>query len=148
MLIHQLPVSWALPWEMWTLFSKKKVNSLQVMRNRLKHLSACYSILLLCNCFSISKLLYIRSTSPCFLSLVLKTYKRHPAIECCQLGICRAQQLSPSVRLASAAASSNLVQHILPSHFQGLPTASFNDVISCRSQILSALALQTGLDVD
>ena len=46
------------------------------------------------------------------------------------LGIRRAEQLAPSTYLASAAISSDLVQHILPSHLQGFPTAYLNDTLS------------------
>ena len=110
-----------------------KINSLEVMGERLSHVSAQDALILLRNAFSIPKLLYILRTSPSFLSPALDSYDEslksivsritnihfeanNPAwsqatlpVGVGGLGIRSAVQLAPSAFLASAAATRDLV---------------------------------------
>ena len=108
------------------------------MGDRLVHLSSHDAILLLKHSFAIPKLLYNLRTLPCFLSPALEVYDKtlrsivsgisnihfeesDPAwlqatwpVKLGGLGVRSAVQLTPSAFLASAAASSDLVRHIVP----------------------------------
>ena len=116
-----------------------KIYSLGVMGDRLQYVSAHDALILLRHSFAIPKLLYILRTSPTFLSPALSTYDESlkaivsnitnihfdvgdPAwsqailpVGVGGLGIKSAVQLTPSAFLASAAATCDLVQEILPS---------------------------------
>ncbi len=131
---------------------RTKADMLRKMGDRFQHLSAHDAILLLKHSFALPKLLYNLRTSPCFLSPVLQEYdellksivghitnihfdKNDPAwtqatlpVKMGGLGIRSAVQLAPSAFLASAAASSDLVHHIIPRHFQGSPIPNVEDV--------------------
>ena len=113
-----------------------------VMEERFQHLDTHIAILLLCHSFAIPKLLYTLRTSPCFLSSNLALYddrlrsivgaitnidfelnirawtQASLPVKYGGLGFRSAVQLAPSAFLASAAASSDLAHHILPSHLQ------------------------------
>ena len=112
-----------------------KIGMLKRMGDRLEQLSAQDAILLVRHSFALPKLLYNLRTSPCFLSPVLQEYDKllqaimgritnihyDPAwaqatlpVKMGGLGIRSAVQLAPSAFLASAAASSDLVHHIIP----------------------------------
>ncbi len=123
-----------------------KMSYLKLMGERLEHISAHDALILLCNSFAIPKLLYTLRTAPCFLSPVLGSYddllqsivsritnitftedvatwsQATLPIRMGGLGIRRSVQLAPSAFLASAAATSDLVHHILPAHLQSLTT--------------------------
>ena len=123
---------------------RTKTTMLKRMGDRLQHLSAHDAVLLLKHSFSLPKLLYNLRTSPCFLSPALQEYDNllksivsgityiHFGDACPTwlqatlpvkmgggLGIWSAVQLAPSAFLASAAASSALVHHIVPPAVQG-----------------------------
>ena len=49
------------------------------------------------------------------------------------LGIRRSVQLAPSVFLASAAATRDLIHHILPVHLQSLPTPKQDEALALWS---------------
>ncbi len=105
----------------------------------LQHVSAHDALLLLRNSFAIPKLLYLLRSSPSFLSPNLKDYddvlisivgtiantclddnawnQVSLPVKAGGLGIRSAVQLAPSAFLSSAAASSDLVHHILPPRF-------------------------------
>jgi len=130
---------------------RSKTNMLKKMGERLKKLSAHDAILLLKHSFALPKLLYNLRTSPCFLSPVLQEYDsllksiveqitnvpfndNDPAwtqatlpVKMGGLGIRSAVQLAPSAFLASAAASSDLVYHIVPPQLQGSPMPHVED---------------------
>ena len=117
---------------------EEKLGMLKTMGERPKYLFTHDAILLLCHFFAIPILLYSMGTSPCFLSPKLQEYNNmlkpilsgivnirftvdDPAwtqatlpVKNGGLGIRRAVQLAPSAYLASAAACSELVSHILP----------------------------------
>ena len=121
-----------------------KINSLEIMGETLSHVSAQDALILLCNAFSIPKLLYILRTSPSFLSPALDSYDESlksivsritnihfeandPAwsqatlpVGVGGLGIRSTVQLTPSAFLASASATHDLVQEILPLCLQPL----------------------------
>ena len=128
------------------------------MGDRLQYITAHDGILLLRNSFSIPKLLYILRTSPCFLSSDLLAYDAvlksivsnvtnirfgddDPAwtqatlpVRYGGLGFRSAVQLAPSAYLASAAASSGLISHILPSSLQSLPIPHLDAAVTLWSQ--------------
>ena len=136
---------------------KDKINALEVMGGRLQHITAHDGILLLRNSFSIPKLLYTLRTSPCFLSANLSAYDvllksivsnvtnirfgdDDPAwtqatlpVRYGGLGFRSAVQLAPSAYLASAAASSGLISHILPASLQSLPIPHLDAAVSLWS---------------
>jgi len=135
-----------------------KIDSLQVMGDRLQHFSAHDALLLLRNSFSIPKLLYTLRTSPSFLSPALATYDESlksivssitninfadgdPAwlqaslpVGVGGLGLRSAVQLAPSAFLASAAASSDLIKCILPTSLRSLPIPHVEDAMSAWSE--------------
>ena len=124
---------------------EEKTALLKKMGDRLVHLSSHDAILILKHSFAIPKLLYNLRTSPCFLSPALEVYDKtlrsivsgitnihfeepHPAwlqatlpVKLGGLGVWSAVQLAPSAFLASAAASSDLVCHIVPPTLQSSP---------------------------
>ena len=130
---------------------KAKTNMLKRMGERLRCLTAQDTLLLLKHSFALPKLLYNLRTAPCFLSPVLQEYdellrstlsgitninfsKDDPAwtqatlpVRMGGLGIRSAVQLAPSAFLASAAAASDLVNHIVPIHLQGSPLPNVDD---------------------
>jgi len=127
---------------------RSKTNMLKEMGDRLKKLSAHDAVLLLQHSFAHPKLLYNVWTSP---SPVLQEYDwllksiveqitnvpfndNDPAwtqatlpVKMGGLGIQSAVQLAPSAFLASAAASSDLVYHIVPPQLQGSPMPHVED---------------------
>ena len=118
----------------------RKTSLLQAMGERLQHVSVHDSLLLLCNSFAISKLLYLLRTSPSFLSERLLDYDVELRSIVCVitntdldddawlqaslpvkhggLGIRSAAHITPSAFLSSASASSDLVHFILPRCFE------------------------------
>ena len=120
----------------------EKIHLLGVMGERLQHLDAHIAILLLRHSFACPKLLYTLRTSPCFLSSNLALYddrlrsivgaitnidfelntrawtQASLPVKYGGLGFRSVVQLALSAFLASAAASSDLAHHILPSHLQ------------------------------
>ena len=128
-----------------------KINVLRKMGERLQHLSTHDAIILLRHSFALPKLLYCLRTSPCFLSPLLQTYddllksitsaiininfsendlawtQATLPVNFGGLGIRSAVQLAPSAFLASAAASSVLVQRLLPPHLKNSPTPYLED---------------------
>ena len=116
-----------------------KTQLLRTMGDRLQHVSAHDALLLLRNSFAIPQLLYILRTSPSFLSPSLKVYddvlrsivgkiantrlddnawnQASLPVKAGGLGIRSAVQLAPSAFLSSAAASADLVRHILLPRF-------------------------------
>ena len=116
------------------------------------------AILLLRHSFAIPMLLYTLKTSPCFLSPNLKLYDdrlrsivstitnihfapNNPAwtqaslpVKFGGLGIWSAVQLVSSAFLASAAGSSDLAHHILPSHLQNVPLPNVANAAALWSQ--------------
>ena len=128
-----------------------KIGMLKRMGDRLEHLSTQDAILLVRHSFALPKLLYNLMTSPCFLSPVLQEYDKllqaiigritniqitddDPAwaqytlhVKLGGLGIRSAVQLAPSAFLASAAASSDLVQHIIPPRLRGSSLLNVED---------------------
>ena len=130
----------------------EKIRLLGVMGERLQHLDAHIAILLLRHSFAIPR------TSPCFLSPNLALYDDRlrsivgaitninfepntPAwtqvslpVKYGGLGFRSAVQLAPSAFLASAAASSDLARHILPSHLQSLPLPYTDEAVALWSQ--------------
>ena len=123
----------------------EKTAMLRRMGDRLQHLSSHDAILLLKHSFALPKLLYNLRTAPCFLSPALQEYdstlksivstianvhfgeddstwlQATLPVKLGGLGIRNAVQLAPSAFLASAAASSDLVHHIVPPTLQGSP---------------------------
>ena len=123
----------------------EKTAMLRRMGDRLQHLSSHDAILLLKHSFALPKLLYNLRTAPCFLSPALQEYdstlksivstianvhfgeddstwlQAILPVKLVGLGIRNAVQLAPSAFLASAAASSDLVHHIIPPTLQGSP---------------------------
>ena len=136
----------------------EKVHLLEIMGDRLQHLDAHDAILLLRHSFAIPKLLYTLRTSPCFLSpnLVSDDARLRSIVSSITniffdlndpawtqaslpvryggLGIRSAVQLAPSAFLASAAGSSDLAHHILPSHLQSLPLPNVAEAAELWSQ--------------
>ena len=134
------------------------VHVLEIMGDRLQHLAGHNAILLLRHSFAIPKLLYTHRTSPCFLTPDLKLYDdrlrsivstittihfapNDPAwtqaslpVKFGGLGIRSAVQLAPSAFLTSAAGSSDLAHHILPSHLQNVPLPYVADAAALWSQ--------------
>ena len=132
---------------------RAKINSLE----RLSHMSAQDALIVLHNAFSTPKLLFILRTSPSFLSPALDSYDESlksivsritnnhfeandPAwsqatlpVGVFGLGIRSTVQLALSAFLASAAATRNLVQEILPLRLQHLPTPNMVDALSSWS---------------
>ena len=116
-----------------------KTKLLRTMGDRLQHVSAHDALLLLRNSFALPQLLYLLRTSPSFISPSLKLYddvlrsivgtianthlddnawsQASLPVKAGGLGIRSAVQLAPSAFLSSAAASTNLVRHILPPRF-------------------------------
>ena len=116
----------------------EKTAMLRRMGDRLQHLSSHDAILLLKHSFALPKLLYNLRTAPCFLSPALQEYdstlksivstianvhfgeddstwlQATLPVKLGGLGIRNAVQLGSSAFLASAAASSDLVHHIVP----------------------------------
>ena len=112
-----------------------KIRHLTTMGKRLQHITMQVA-LLLHNSFAIPKLLYIIRSSPNFLSPSLQKYdeilrfivsditnisldktsltQALLSVKSGVLGIWSTVQLAPSAFLASAAANSNLIHHILP----------------------------------
>ena len=133
---------------------KDKINALEVLGDRLQHITAHDGILLLRNSFSIPKLLYTLRTSPCFLSTNLSAYDvllksivsnvtnicfgdDDPAWTQATLpvryGGLGFRSAAPSAYLASATASSGLVSHILQASLQSLPTPHLDAAVSLWS---------------
>ena len=132
---------------------RTKTTMLKRMGDRLHHLSAHDAVLLLKHSFALPKLLYNLRTSPCFLSPALQEYDNllksivsgitniHFGEDCPTwlqatlpvkmggLGIRSAVQLAPSAFLASAAASSALVRHIVPLALQASPISNWEDAM-------------------
>ena len=128
-----------------------KTNMLRRMGERLQCLTAQDALLLLKHSFALPKVLYNLRTAPCFLSPVLQEYDEllkstlsgitnihfqddDPTwtqatlpVKLGGLGIRSAVQLAPSAFLASAAASSDLVHHIVPLRLQGSPLPNVDD---------------------
>ncbi len=137
---------------------RTKTDMLRRMGDRLQHLSAQDALLLLKHSFALPKLLYNLRTSPCFLSPVLQEYDEllksivgrisnihfredDPAwaqttlpVKMGGLGIRSAVQLAPSAFLASAAASSDLVYHIIPPRLQGFQLPNVDDASALWSE--------------
>ena len=135
----------------------EKIRLLGVMGERLQHLDAHIAILLLCHSFAIPKLLYTLRTS-CFLSSNLALYddrlrsivgaitnidfelhthawtQASLPVKYGGLGFRSAVQLAPSAFLASAAASSDLAHHILPSHLQSFSLLHCEEAVVLWSQ--------------
>ena len=121
---------------------EEKTALLKKVGDRLAHLSSHDAILLLKHSFAIPKLLYNLRTLPSFLSPALEVYSKmlrtivsgitnihfeesDPAwlqatlpVKLGGLGVRSAVQLAPSAFLASAAASSDFVRHIVPPTLQ------------------------------
>ena len=124
---------------------RAKTNLLRMMGDRLQLLSAHDAILLLKHSFALPKLLYCLRTSPCFLSPRVQEYdtllkdivsgitnvhfgEGSPTwaqatlpVKLGGLGIRCAAQIAPCAYLASTAASTDLVQHIVPPHLRDIP---------------------------
>ena len=124
---------------------------LKRMGDRLEQLSAQDAILLVRHSFALPKLLYNLRTSPCILSPVLQEYDKllqaimgritnihftddDPAwaqatlpVKMGGLGIRSEVQLAHSAFLASAAASSDLVHHIIPPRLRGSSLLNVED---------------------
>ena len=137
---------------------RSKTTMLRRMGDRLQHLSAHDAILLLKHSFALPKLLYNLRTSPCFLSPALQEYdsllksivsgitnihfgEDSPTwlqatlpVKMGGLGIRSAVQLAPSAFLASAAASSALVHHIVPPVLHGSPIPNWEDAMDHWSE--------------
>ena len=129
----------------------EKTQLLRTMGERLRYISAHDALLLLRNSFAIPKFLYLLRSSPSFLSPNLKIYDNilRSTIEIitntrlCDdawtqatlpvkaggLGIRSAVQLAPSAFLSSAAASSDLVHHILPSRLASQEMLHFDEAL-------------------
>lgn len=136
----------------------EKVDDLKIMGDRLQHLHVQDALLLLHHLFALPKLMYLLRTSPCFLSSKLQDYddllresvssitnnnlsvddqvwiQATLPVKFGGLGIRSAVQLAPSAYLASAAGSSDLIPHILPSRFHICPPLFLNDALSIWSQ--------------
>ena len=117
----------------------RKTQLLRTMGERFQYVSAHDALLLLRNSLAIPKLLYLLRSSPCFLTPNLKDYddvlrsivgsvantclddnawsQASVPVKVGGLGIRSAVQLAPSTFLSSAAASLDLVHHILPPWF-------------------------------
>ena len=132
---------------------RSKITMLKRMGNRLQHLSAHDAILLLKHSFALPKLLYNLRTAPCFLSPALQEYdsllksilsgitnihfeEDSPTwlqatlpVKMGRLSIRSAVQLAPSAFLASDAASSALVHHIIPPALQCSPIPNWDDAM-------------------
>ena len=137
---------------------RTKTTMLKRMGDRLQHLSAHDAVLLLKHSFALPKLLYNLRTSPCFLSPALQEYdnllksivsgitnilfgedcptwlQATLPVKMGGLGIRSAVQLAPSAFLASAAASSALVHHIIPPALQGSPISNREDAMDHWSE--------------
>ena len=122
-----------------------KTNLLRKMGDRLQLLSAHDAILLLRHSFALPKLLYCLRTSPCFLSPGIQEYdvllkdivsgitnvrfgegssawaQATLPVKLGGFGIRCAAQIAPCAYLASTAASTDLVQHIVPPHLRDIP---------------------------
>ena len=115
----------------------EKVYKLKILSNRLSCLFKQDVLLLIRSALAIPKTLYLLRTAPCFSSSVLKVFDNELRsmlssvlnvslidsstwvqatlpVNCGGLGVRRSVQLAPSVFLASAAASSHLIQKVLP----------------------------------
>ena len=130
---------------------REKIKLLETLGGRLKHLFTHDALILLRHSLAIPKLLHNLRTSPCFLSPTLQDYdellkstvssianirfnENDPAwtqatlpVRCGGLGIRSAVQLAPSAFLASAAACSDMIHNIIPSHLQGTPVPNVSD---------------------
>ena len=114
-----------------------KVDKLNIIGERLQHLSSQDALLILRNSMATPKVLYILRTAPCYLSDQLNTFDDgfrsilsdvlnvdhsreqdwlQASLPVCAggLGIHRAAHVAPSAYLASAAGCSTLVHQILP----------------------------------
>ena len=124
-----------------------KINSLQVMGDRLGCFTAHDSLLLLRHSFSIPRLMYLLRSSPCFLSPYLLAYDKllcsivsritnvqltvndvawsQATLPICHggLGVRSAVQLASSTFLSSAAACTDLISCILPPFLKHMPVA-------------------------
>ena len=124
---------------------QEKITILRTMGDRLQHLHVHHAFLLLRHSIAMPKLLYILCSSPCFLSPALPEYdsvlrsvtyslininlqdddsawlQASLPVNLGGLGIRSVGQLAPSAFLASAAASSNLANLILPSRLHIIP---------------------------
>ena len=122
-----------------------KISSLRLLGERLQLFSSHDAFLLLRYSFAIPKLTFLLRTSPAFLSPLLQDYdsflcsllssllnvnldygttawvQASLPVRMGGLGIRRAVQLAPSCFLSSAAASRDLVDHILPAHLSRSP---------------------------
>ena len=115
---------------------QKKIALLQIMSERLELLCSHDALILLRHCFSISKVLYILRTAPCFLSYHLKSFddllrstlsnivniSLHNDVAWLQaslpvkvggIGTRHSTQLAPSAFLAYAAGCTDLIHQIL-----------------------------------
>ena len=143
-----------------------KPDMLKRMGVRLQHLSAQDAFLLLRHSFAIPKLLYNLRTSPCFLSPVLLEYDKllksivgritnicfdvdnrvwdqaTLPVKMGALGIRSAMQLAPSAFLASAAASYDLVLHIIPPHLHGSLCPTWRMLKPCGPKVMIVILLK------
>ena len=115
----------------------EKVYKLKILSNRLSCLFKQDALLLIRSALAIPKTLYLLRTAPCFSSSALEVFDNELRsmlssvlnvslidsstwvqatlpVNCGGLGVRRSVQLAPSAFLASAAASSHLIQKVLP----------------------------------
>ena len=135
----------------------EKTNFLKIIGERLPLLSTHDAYLLLRHSSALPKLLYCLRTAPCFLSPQLQQYDAVLKTIMCNtfniylssdhsvwtqavlpirhggLGIRSVVQLAPSAYLASAAASSTLVDQILPPQFSDTDLPSFQEALALWS---------------
>ena len=116
-----------------------KVNKLKILSDRLLHLSKQDTLFLIRCALAIPKTLYLLRTAQCFHSPLLEVFDQEfrsllnltlnipfedhhtwlqatLTVGCGGLGVRKSVQLAPSAFLASAAASSPLIQQLLPSY--------------------------------
>ena len=129
-----------------------KVNKLKVLGNRLPHLFKQDALFLIRSALAIPKTLHLLRTAPCFSSPLLEVFDEELCsilssplnlsldnlhtwlqatlpVNCGGLGVRRSVQLAPSAFLASATASSSLIQQLLPSRLTDLPYASKEEAL-------------------
>ena len=133
-----------------------KTRSLGVVGNRLQHLHAHDALCLLRHAFVLPKLLHILCTSPCFFAPELQVFdslirsllssimninltdsawsQASLPVRCGGLEDCSATLLAPSVFLASAAGSADLVHDILPPRLQNASYQVQVEALECWSQ--------------
>ena len=128
------------------------------MGDRLQLLSAHDAILLLKHSFALPKLLYCLRTAPCFLSHGIQEYDEQLKVIVSGitnvhfseasptwtqatlpvkrggLGIRCATQITSCAYLASSAASTDLVQHIVPPHLRGIPLPYWDEAVVLWSE--------------